>query len=102
MHLCFFKLSIGTQGFIHETQTICKSLTKRQIQCFNNISCGCHGFEFAMPYRTLPGFVNDPLNIAAKKFRPMSTCEVRLFLPKGCFRAYVSGMTVVDEIFCPP
>jgi hypothetical protein len=28
----------------------------------------------------------------------MSTCEVRLFIPKGCFRAYVSGMTVVGEI----
>jgi hypothetical protein len=32
----------------------------------------------------------------------MSTCEVRLFVLKGCFTAYVSGMTVVDEIFCPP
>jgi hypothetical protein len=32
----------------------------------------------------------------------MSTCEVKLFVPKGCFTAYVSGMTVVDEIFCPP
>jgi 5-formaminoimidazole-4-carboxamide-1-beta-D-ribofuranosyl 5'-monophosphate synthetase len=32
----------------------------------------------------------------------MSTREVRLFVPKGCFTAYVSGMTVVDEIFCPP
>jgi hypothetical protein len=29
----------------------------------------------------------------------MSTCEVRLFVPKGYFTAYVSGMTVVDEIF---
>jgi hypothetical protein len=32
----------------------------------------------------------------------MSTCEVRLFVLKGCFPACVSGMTVVDEIFCPP
>jgi hypothetical protein len=32
----------------------------------------------------------------------MSTCEVRLFVPKGYFTAYVSGMTVVDEIFCSP
>jgi hypothetical protein len=32
----------------------------------------------------------------------MSTCEVRLFVPKGGFTAYVSGMTVADEIFCPP
>jgi hypothetical protein len=39
---------------------ICKSLTKRQIQCFNNV--GCHGFEFATPYRALPSFVNDPLS----------------------------------------
>jgi hypothetical protein len=31
----------------------------------------------------------------------MSTCEVRLFVPKGRFTAYASGMTV-DEIFCPP
>jgi hypothetical protein len=31
----------------------------------------------------------------------MSTCEARLFIPKGRFIAYVSGMTV-DEIFCPP
>jgi hypothetical protein len=31
----------------------------------------------------------------------MSTCEARLFVPKGRFIAYVSGMTV-DEIFCPP
>jgi hypothetical protein len=38
---------------------ICKSLTKRQIQYFNNV--GCHGFEFATPYRALPSFVNDPL-----------------------------------------
>jgi hypothetical protein len=30
----------------------------------------------------------------------MSTCEVRLFVPKGGFTAYVSGMTVADEIFC--
>jgi hypothetical protein len=27
----------------------------------------------------------------------MSTCEVRLFVPKSCFTAYVSGMTVMDE-----
>jgi hypothetical protein len=27
--------------------------------CFNNV--GCHGFEFATPYRALPSFVNDPL-----------------------------------------
>jgi hypothetical protein len=44
---------------IHETLQICKSLTKRQIQYFNNI--GCHGFEFATSYRALPSFVNDPL-----------------------------------------
>jgi hypothetical protein len=31
----------------------------------------------------------------------MSTREARLFVPKGRFIAYVSGMTV-DEIFCPP
>jgi hypothetical protein len=31
----------------------------------------------------------------------MSTCEVRLFVPKGRFTAYASEMTV-DEIFCPP
>jgi hypothetical protein len=31
----------------------------------------------------------------------MSTCEARLFVPKGRFIAYVSGMTV-DEIICPP
>jgi hypothetical protein len=49
-----------TEGVSHETQIICKSLTKRQIQSFNDISC--HGFEFAMSYRTLTGFVNDPLS----------------------------------------
>jgi hypothetical protein len=49
-----------TKGEIHETLQICKSLTKRQIQCFNNVSC--HGFEFATPYRALPSFVNDPLS----------------------------------------
>jgi hypothetical protein len=54
------KNTLMTQGVIHETQIICKSLTKRQMQCFNNISC--HGFEFAVPYRALPGFVNDPIN----------------------------------------
>jgi hypothetical protein len=27
----------------------------------------------------------------------MSTYQVRLFVPKGCFTAYVSGMTVVDD-----
>jgi hypothetical protein len=32
-------------GVIHETQIII-----------------CHGFEFAMSYRVLPGFVNDPLS----------------------------------------
>jgi hypothetical protein len=42
------------------TQIIWKSLTKRQIQCVNNISC--HGFEFAMSYRALQGLVNDPLS----------------------------------------
>jgi hypothetical protein len=31
----------------------------------------------------------------------MSTCEARLFVPKGRFIAHVSGMTV-DKIFCPP
>jgi hypothetical protein len=31
------------------------------MQCFNNISCD--GFEFAMSYLALPGFVNDPLSI---------------------------------------
>jgi hypothetical protein len=31
----------------------------------------------------------------------MLTCEMRLFVPKGCFTAYVSGMAVVDEIFWP-
>jgi hypothetical protein len=51
--------SILSQGEIHETLQICKSLTKRQIQYFNNV--GCHGFEFATPYRALPSFVNDPL-----------------------------------------
>jgi hypothetical protein len=54
------KNTLMTQGVIHETQIICKSVTKRQMQCFNNISC--HGFEFAVPYRALPGFVNDPIN----------------------------------------
>jgi hypothetical protein len=48
------------KGEIHETLQICKSLRKRQIQCFNNVSC--HGFEFATPYRALPSFVNDPLS----------------------------------------
>jgi hypothetical protein len=48
-----------SNGEIHETLQICKLLTKRQIQCCNNF--GCHGFEFAMPYRALPSFVNDPL-----------------------------------------
>jgi hypothetical protein len=33
----------------------------RQIPCFNNISC--HGFEFAMSYRALLCFVNDPESI---------------------------------------
>jgi hypothetical protein len=42
------------------TQIIWKSLTKRQIQCVNNISC--HGFEFAMSYRALQGLVKDPLS----------------------------------------
>jgi hypothetical protein len=37
---------------IHETQITVKETA--------NISC--HGFEFAMPYRALPGFVNDPLS----------------------------------------
>jgi hypothetical protein len=46
------------KGEVHETLQICKSLTKRQIQCFSNV--GCHGFEFATPYRVLPSFVNDP------------------------------------------
>jgi hypothetical protein len=58
------KFKIGkiiTEGEIHETLQICKSLTKRQIQCFNNV--GCHGFEFATSYRALPSFVNDPLSI---------------------------------------
>jgi hypothetical protein len=49
----------STKGEIHETLQICKSLTKRQIQCFNNVDC--HGFEFATPYRALPSFVNNPL-----------------------------------------
>jgi hypothetical protein len=31
----------------------------------------------------------------------MLTCEIRLFVPKECFTAYVSGITFVDEIFCP-
>jgi hypothetical protein len=53
-------INLIIKGVIHETQIFCKSLTKRQIQCFNNISC--HGFEFAIPYRALPGFVNDPLS----------------------------------------
>jgi hypothetical protein len=48
------------EGEIHETLQICKSLTKRQIQCFNNVDC--HGFEFATSYRALPSFVNDPLS----------------------------------------
>jgi hypothetical protein len=52
---------VPTKGEIHETLQICKSLTKRQIQYFNNI--GCRGFEFATPYRALPSFVNDPLSI---------------------------------------
>jgi hypothetical protein len=47
-------------GEIHETLQIWKSLTKRQIQCFNNV--GCHGFEIATFYRALPSFVNDPLS----------------------------------------
>jgi hypothetical protein len=49
------------KGEIHETLQICKSLTKRQIQCFNDVSC--YGFEFAMSYRALPSFVNDPLTM---------------------------------------
>jgi hypothetical protein len=53
-HFCY----LLTKGEIHETLQICKSLTKRQIQCFNNV--GCHGFEFATPYRALPSFMNDP------------------------------------------
>jgi hypothetical protein len=59
--LCAMCPVLDPEGVIHETQIIiCKSLTKRQIQCLNNISC--HGFEFAMSYRALlPGFVNDPL-----------------------------------------
>jgi hypothetical protein len=52
--------SLSSKGEIHETLQNCKSLTKRQIQCFNNVSC--HGFEFATPYRALPSFVNDPLS----------------------------------------
>jgi hypothetical protein len=51
--------NLPTKGEIHETLQICKSLTKRQIQYFNNV--GCHSFEFATPYRALPSFVNDPL-----------------------------------------
>jgi hypothetical protein len=54
-------VNLVNKGEIHETLQICKSLTKRQIQCFNNV--GCHGFEFATPYRALPSFVNDPLRI---------------------------------------
>jgi hypothetical protein len=57
MFLFFTYIFKGLQNLnIHETQIIYKSLTKR---CFNNISC--HGFEFAMSYRTLPRFVNDSL-----------------------------------------
>jgi hypothetical protein len=29
----------------------------------------------------------------------IETCEVRLLVSKGCFTAYMSGMTVMDEIF---
>jgi hypothetical protein len=51
--------NLYSKGEIHETLQIYKSLTKRQIQCFNND--GGHGFGFATPYRALPSFVNDPL-----------------------------------------
>jgi hypothetical protein len=54
-------IRLFSKGEIHKTLQICKSLTKRQIQCFNNV--GCHGFEFATPYRALPSFVNDPLSV---------------------------------------
>jgi hypothetical protein len=40
------------------------------------------------------------IDVCKLKFE-MSTCEVRLFVPKGCFTAYVSELTVVDEIFWP-
>jgi hypothetical protein len=55
------KIILFIKGEIHETLQICKSLTKRQIQYFNNV--GCHSFEFATPYRALPSFVNDPLSL---------------------------------------
>jgi hypothetical protein len=56
-----FEWTLSSKGEIHETLQICKLLTKRQIQCCNNVSC--HGFEFSPPYRALPSFVNNPLRL---------------------------------------
>jgi hypothetical protein len=64
------------EGEIHETLQICKSLTKRQIQCFNNV--GCHGFEFATPYRALPSFVNDPLSRYYWGHGKLGRCVIQL------------------------
>jgi hypothetical protein len=59
---CCVSQQLDPYGEIHETLQICKPLTKRQIECFNNV--GCHGFEFATLYRALLSFVNDPLIVA--------------------------------------
>jgi hypothetical protein len=53
---------LSSQRVVHETQIICKSLTKRQIQCFSNDS------EFAMSYPALPSFMNDPLSLLNRIF----------------------------------
>jgi hypothetical protein len=58
-HIYYYLLIISFLRGRFTKLIICKSLIKRQIQCFNNISY--RAFEFAISYRTLPGFVHDPL-----------------------------------------
>jgi hypothetical protein len=75
---CCVSQQLDPYGEIHETLQICKPLTKRQIECFNNV--GCHGFEFATLYRALPSFVNDPLIVAVGptfRRRPCAFCVSR-------------------------
>jgi hypothetical protein len=75
---CCVSQQLDPYGEIHETLQICKPLTKRQIECFNNV--GCYGFEFATLYRALLSFVNDPLIVAVGptfRRRPCASCVSR-------------------------
>jgi hypothetical protein len=62
--VCFYMLFVALEtiflgGHSRNSENL-QIVNERQIQCFNNISC--HDFEFAMSYRALPSFVNDPLS----------------------------------------